>query len=94
MQLLISVPGDRGFMESDKGRTGNEVSFLHGLEEKKSGYQCTFSWTIYLLKVIILLLFHLKIVMYLNSIFVVWEPGEVLESENRFDGSDGMSEIR
>lgn len=35
-----------------------------------------------------------KIVIYLNSILVVWEPGEVLQSENRFYGLDGMSESK
>lgn len=34
-----------------------------------------------------------KIVIYLNSILVVWEPSEVLKCENRFYGLDRMSEI-
>lgn len=36
--------------------------------------------------------FSSKIVIYLNSILVAWEPGQVLESEYRFYGLDGMSE--
>lgn len=35
-----------------------------------------------------------KIVIYLSSILVAWDPGEMLESEYRFYGLDEMSGIR
>lgn len=61
--------------------------------EKKSGYQWTFSWILYLLDHYFTSLSS-KIVIYLNSILVAWEPGEILESQYRFYGFDEMSGIR
>lgn len=78
----------------DRART--EVSFLCGLgegkkkRERENGYQGHFpGYDTFLGHYFTSL--SSKIVIYLNSVFVVWEPGEVLESENRFYGLDRMS---
>lgn len=69
----------------DNART--EVSFLHGLEEKNSGYQGHFPGYYTFLGHYFTSLSS-KIVFYLNRIFVVWETGKTLESENTLYGSD------
>ena len=79
-------------MEQMRDGDRPEVSSLHGLEQGKSGDQgyspaCDTFLGHYFTSL------SPKIVIYLNSVCVVWEPGEMLESEKRFYGLDGMSQI-
>lgn len=71
---------------------GTEVSFLHGLEGKSMVISAHFPGYYISLGHYFPSLSS-EIVIYLNSALAAWEPGAAMQRENRFYGSDGMSEI-